>query len=82
MSLFSSFHFAQLILPYRLALRRLHDLRQSRNVPAQQIFQRGAVRVAGFAPAKAHAVGAIGEGVLMKSDQIKLERHPYQLIDG
>ena len=44
-----------------LALRRLHDLRQARNVPPQQLFQRGAVRVAGFALALPHAVRVIRE---------------------
>ena len=44
-----------------LALCRFHDLRQARNVPPQQLFQRGAVRVAGFAPALPHAVRVIRE---------------------
>ena len=48
-----------------LALRRLHDLRQPRNVPTQQFFQRRAVSVASLALAEAHAVGVVGELLLV-----------------
>ena len=49
----------------RLALRRLHNLRQPCNVPAKQFFQRRAVSVADLALAKPHAVGVVGEFLLV-----------------
>ena len=47
------------------ALRRLPNLRKSRNVPAKKLFQGEAVRIASLTLAEAHAVDVVDELLLV-----------------